>query len=100
MKRIVEGGSIVFLLLLGQGVGADESMRCGQRLVSCGEPIGEVSRKCGPPSSTERHYEYNQDGTGSTVDTWVYNRGAQELVRILTFVNGRLRHIEVGGYGG
>jgi hypothetical protein len=98
MRRALIALSIALPLVLGTVAHAD-GMRCGQRLANTGETLGEVRGKCGPPTSAERHVEYNQDGTGTAVDTWVYDRGPHDLIRILKFVNGRLRLIEVGGYG-
>jgi hypothetical protein len=79
-----------------------DGMRCGEWLVDKGMTTGEVALRCGPPTLQE-HREAIRDADGNVtslaIDTWTYNFGPQSFIRILGFVNGRLRGIDVGGYG-
>ncbi len=94
---------IVVAVLLGAvGSARADGMWCGGRLVSVGERNGEVLLKCGAPTVQERREELRSNGDVATtvsIDTWTYNLGPQSFVRILTFVNGVLQSIELGGRG-
>jgi len=92
---------VVAWFLLAATVWADDSLRCGERLVHLGEYEAAVGDKCGPPTHAERHYiESGGDVPGHiTIDIWVYDRGPGEFVRILRFDDGVLRYIEPGEYG-
>jgi len=67
-------------------------MQCGTEIVSVGASRFDVKEKCGEPTSIELSQGY---GT----EQWIYNFGPTEFVYYLTFVNGTLEQIEVGGYG-
>jgi Protein of unknown function (DUF2845) len=117
---------IVKRLLLGAvlavGVGgslalAEDSMRCGSKLVSEGDAKDKVRALCGEPtdialrgmmrrSPSYRYgswpYEHEYYGPGwedLPVEIWTYNLGSHKLVRKLRFVGDQLEEIETAGYG-
>jgi hypothetical protein len=95
---------IVCCVLFGIGnIAAADGMRCGQRLVNVGDTSGEVLFKCGAPTFADRRVETpaSPDGSSRTItcDAWTYNLGPHDFVRVLNFVDGTLRSIELGGYG-
>jgi Protein of unknown function (DUF2845) len=117
---------IVKWLLLGAvlavGVGgslalAEDSMRCGSKLVSEGDAKDKVRALCGEPtdialrgmmrrSPSYRYgswpYEHEYYGPGwedLPVEIWTYNLGSHKLVRKLRFVGDQLEEIETAGYG-
>src|SRR5262249_22070741 len=90
------------LLLLGRAARADDGMRCGPRLVSAGEAEGQVAEKCGPPTEVRRRYASSRVRGAwlhMVIDAWTYDFGPLEFIRILTFEDGVLKYVEVGGYG-
>jgi hypothetical protein len=79
-----------------------DGMRCGDRLVSEGESLSEISLKCGAPTRADRRVAIRSTDCVSvevTIDTWLYNLGPKSFQRILTFENGRLLSIETASYG-
>jgi hypothetical protein len=79
-----------------------DGFRCGERLVSVGESIGEVQLKCGSPTTRDQRTEVRGSESNLatvTIETWMYNLGPHDFVRVLSFVDGTLRRIETGGYG-
>jgi hypothetical protein len=96
---------------------AEDSMRCGSRLVSQGDGKDKVRSLCGEPtditlrgmvrrSPSYRYgywpYEYNYYGPGwedLPVEIWTYNLGSHKLLRKLRFVGDELEQIETDGYG-
>jgi hypothetical protein len=96
--------AILALVAMAGGAGGvaaseDSSYRCGQRLVVVGDHKIDVLGKCGAATLTDRWIEHEPAGALRTVDEWTYNRGPQQMIRVLLFVNGRLARIEVGDYG-
>ena len=110
------------LLVLGTGAGipvamAEDSMRCGSRLVSKGDGKDKVRSLCGEPSDVTLRgmvrrspsyrygswpYEYDYYGPGwvdMPVEIWTYNLGSHKLLRKLRFVGDELEEIETAGYG-
>ena len=82
---------------------ADDSVRCGEWVVSLGASEGEVWHKCGAPTETYTDTEYvtGSDGiaVAYTIDRWIYNRGPYEFMRTLSFRGGSLVCVHVGGRG-
>jgi hypothetical protein len=88
------------LLLAGRVAWADDSWQCSERIVTTGEREPAVLEKCGAPAERARRFVRRRWGTTSQViDLWRYDRGPNELVRMLTFVDGALVTIETGDYG-
>jgi Protein of unknown function (DUF2845) len=96
---------------------ADDSMRCGSRLVSTGDGKDKVRTLCGEPSAVdfqgvirraprqEYGYGYNRYtyfGPGvidMPVEVWTYNFGSSKLLRKLRFVGDELEEIRTDGHG-
>jgi len=82
------------------------SWRCGSRLILPGMVQEQVLELCGEPdgrtTSEERRTRWNGAGEKVVeivpVETWTYDRGSNQLVR-LTFRNGNLTRIKTGDYG-
>jgi hypothetical protein len=94
--------ALVILALLAGPAAAENSWRCAHGIVKLGDKIEDVQVMCGAPTKSEhkveQHTRYGLVGT-VTIDTWTYDRGPNDLVRVLWFQNGLLHTIEVGGYG-
>jgi hypothetical protein len=116
------GLTLTVALLAGAGglaasaVQAEDSMRCGSRLVSRGDAKDKVLALCGEPSYVSQHgmvrrspiyrrgdrfymYDYYGYCCDLAVETWTYNFGSHKLVRKLRFVGDELDDIDTAGYG-
>jgi hypothetical protein len=98
-------------------VHAEDSMRCGSRLVSRGDGKDKVRTLCGEPtditlrgvvrrSPSYRYgsWPYEQEFYGPgwvdlPVEIWTYNLGSHKLLRKLRFVGDELEEVETDGYG-
>jgi hypothetical protein len=98
---------------------AEDSMRCGNRLVSTGDGKDKVRTLCGDPTAvsfdgTIGRRSYNGRYYGSDVydysffgpewvelpvETWTYNFGSNKLLRKLRFIGDELVDIRTAGYG-
>jgi hypothetical protein len=97
---------------------ADDTMRCGTRLVSEGDGKDKVRTLCGEPTSISLagyvggpgyfpnyysvpfDYPYTWPGwTALPVEIWTYNLGPNKLLRKLRFVGDELDEIRTNGYG-
>ncbi|HET6411861.1 MAG TPA: DUF2845 domain-containing protein [Anaeromyxobacter sp.] len=98
---------IVALALLPRMAGADDSFRCGSRLVSVGDARIDLLGKCGRPALSESRVEERFDGgtlgvgqrVTAVVEEWTYDFGPLSFVEVVTLVNGRIVRIERGSYG-
>jgi len=106
--------AIVSLILCGS-VAADDTMRCGSRLVSSGDGKDKVRTLCGEPTDvafvgtigrrgyyTEGPYDYSFFGPAWVelpVEIWTYNFGSSRLLRKLRFVGDELVEIRTDGHG-
>jgi hypothetical protein len=113
---------ITWVLLLGlldgmQTARAEDSMRCGSRLVSRGDAKDKVRTLCGEPTDVafrgvvrrSPRYEYGYGiygyefyGPGwvdMPVEIWTYNLGPHKLLRKLRFIGDELDEIRTDGYG-
>lgn len=95
----------LLLLAPALALGVNDGFYCGQRIVSVGDPVWEVARKCPEPFWTEsreeplvadRHGRVLEVGR---VEVWTLNFGARHFMRRLEFVNGRLSRVRELGYG-
>lgn len=92
------------VLLLCEGT-ADAGLTCGRSVVLPGASKSEVLAKCGQPTRRQspdgktKTGRAQGGGKGGGREIWVYDLGARQLVRYLTFERGRLRAIDFGGYG-
>jgi Protein of unknown function (DUF2845) len=96
---------------------AEDSMRCGSRLISTGDGKDKVRTLCGEPSDVTfqgvirrapryeygygiSRYEYYGPGVVEMpVEIWTYNQGSSKLLRKLRFVGDELEEITTDGYG-
>jgi hypothetical protein len=103
--------------VLPMHVFAEDSMRCGSRLVTRGDAKHKVRSLCGEPTDVALHgytrrapvYEYGfgysryaYHGPGWVdlpIEIWTYNFGSHKLLRKLRFVGDELDDIETDGYG-
>lgn len=98
----------VFLLAAALPAAAD-SMRCGSKLMTDGDPAAKVEAYCGPPVGIERReivrsYSYHRGlpVRGSfevSVELWTYNFGPYKLMYRLRFEDGLLVDVETLGHG-
>jgi hypothetical protein len=117
---------IIVASLVSTAAYASDSMRCGNRLITDGDPKAKVVELCGEPTQAEsrtvlrsgvpRRYiddngRYSQTVTDAEllihdrslvevrVDIWVYNRGRSNLLRELVFHDNRLVAVKILGRG-
>ena len=104
--------TMLALCLLCLDVAFAHALRCGNRLVSAGEPKLTVWQKCGEPTATDSYVTYralpsptpHSAGTSTVyvpvvIEVWVYNFGPQRFQQALSFEEGRLTAIRPLGYG-
>ena len=99
-------------------VRADDTMRCGSRLVNSGDGKDKVRALCGEPTSVSfvgvqsapsyyyrnyrGPYDYSYIGPAWAevpVEVWTYNFGTSKLLRKLRFIGDELDEIWTDGYG-
>ncbi len=98
-------------LLLASGASAD-SVRCGSKVITEGDPIEEVREYCGEPTETQRtwmtrqpRFEYGgqeipfEGSEDVPVDLWTYDFGPNKLVRRIRFIAGKVDSIETREHG-
>ena len=98
-------------LLLPNAASAD-TLRCGSKLISEGDPIEKVLQYCGEPVERKRtwitrqpRFEYGGrevpfEGTEDVpVDLWTYDFGPNKLMRRIRFVAGKVESIETLEHG-
>lgn len=91
----------LFALFAGGPLHAQDTLRCGNRLVEVGDIAAKVRAVCGPPTYVDvwtyavpRPLRYVADA-----EEWTYNFGPNRLLQILRFRDGRLQRIRSDGYG-
>lgn len=116
----VLAGITLGLVPLSAGV---DGMYCGSRIVSRGDSLYQVRSTCGEPDDAQHRVETRtvrtraripcartesasgkcstevERSTDVVIDEWTYDLGRQKLIRLLTFVDGKLYRVETGGYG-
>lgn len=89
------------------------SFRCGNGLVTSGDPKIKVMVTCGKPTSKEKTCEgqkttasvdkngnvKNTKKCANKVDIWYYNCGDNDYIYALTFENGILKNESTEGQG-
>lgn len=94
---------LLFVPLLAGGV--NDGFYCDRRLVTVGDPVWEVARKCPDPFWNEtfdraRLFDaYGHPIAFERIEVWVINFGASRFMRRLEFVDGRLERARSLGYG-
>lgn len=96
MKRIV-ALLLVFLVSVGP-VHAEETLRCGSKIVGVGMTAAEVQKYCGKPSSIEVEEHDVRSGNrvvGKTqLNIWTYNRASSQNAAVLEFDQNKLMAIK------
>jgi hypothetical protein len=88
---------------------ADDGFRCGSRVVSKGDSIAMVRKRCGEPTDIQRRTELrrvvrefgaygngtfgggkHEDTVEVQIQVWTYDPGAHRLMRYATFIDGVL----------
>ncbi len=82
-------------------------MRCGDGLIEVGESMATVRALCGSPAGVQHSVAVNATSTagagGGTrntvgaevpVETWTYNRGPNQLMVSIRFVDGKVVAID------
>ena len=85
---------ILSACLLATAVAAEETIRCGSKIVRVGMTSTEVLKYCGKPSSKEVE-EHAVLSAGRQVGTtqlhiWTYNRGSVGKPKVLEFDQDKL----------
>lgn len=75
-----------------------KTMRCGTKVVSVGERVFEVERKCGTPNALN-FVGFTGDGSSLgnvPIEEWIYNQtsGSATAYNLLRFEGGKLVSIE------
>lgn len=104
-------------LLVSPLAPADDSWRCGSKLIRVGDGKDKVRSLCGEPSAVDlrgmiRRAPRNEYGYGYSrythygpgvidmpVEIWTYNFGSSKLLRKLRFVGDELEEIRTDGHG-
>ena len=112
---VLVGALVAFAM---PSVRADDTMRCGSRLVNSGDGKDKVRALCGEPTSVSfvgvqsapsyyyrnyrGPYDYSYIGPAWAevpVEVWTYNFGTSKLLRKLRFIGDELDAIWTDGYG-
>ena len=85
------------ILFLASSASADDSLRCGSKIVRTGMTMEEVKKYCGNPTSTaieEQDVRSGPQVVGKTqVHTWRYNRSSTQRTAVLVFDQQKLMSI-------
>jgi hypothetical protein len=87
----------ITLLLMILPAAADDTLRCGSKIVRIGMTMTEVKKYCGNPSSTSIEEQAVHAGprvVGTTqIHTWRYNRSTGQKTAVLEFDLEKLKSI-------
>ncbi len=87
----------IALLLMTLPAAADDTLRCGSKIVKTGMTMTEVKKYCGNPSSTSIEEQAVHAGprvVGTTeIHTWRYNRASGQKTAVLEFDLEQLKSI-------
>ena len=93
MRQII----LTFLLLVSTALPADDTLRCGNKIVHTGMSMEEVKKYCGDPSSTSIEQQDVRAGprvVGKTeIHTWRYDRASGQRTAVLEFDQQKLMSI-------
>lgn len=119
-RQVNRAPQIAALLLLASALAAasaiaEDTMRCGTRIVSVGDGKDKVRSLCGEPTSVSfvgsigrraypnyDPYDYSYFGPAWVelpVELWTYNLGPTKLLRKMRFVGDELVEIRTDGHG-
>ncbi len=86
----------ILLFFTGSAI-ADDTLRCGSKIVRTGMTMTEVKKYCGNPSSTSIEVQNVHAGprvVGTTeIHTWRYNRSSTQRTAVLEFDQEELKSI-------
>jgi hypothetical protein len=109
MKNTTLGMLIAACALAVPAAATADSMRCGSKLMTDGDPVDKVEALCGPPAAIERHeiirpYVYNRgipihSSYEVSVEYWTYNFGPNKLMYRLRFEDGLLVDVDTLSHG-
>jgi len=109
MKKTYSGMTALALALTAAGPAVGDSMRCGTKLMTDGDPAAKVEALCGPPESIERreilrNYGYHRgyainSAYEVSVEIWTYNFGPHKLMYRLRFEDGLLVDVDTLTHG-
>jgi hypothetical protein len=109
MKNTFPGMLAGVATVLFSGPAAADSMRCGSKLMTDGDPADKVAAYCGEPVSIERReilrsYGYHRGLTVHSsyevsVEIWTYNFGPNKLMYRLRFEDGLLVDVDTLSHG-
>ena len=109
MKNAIAGMIALATGLALSGPAAADSMRCGSKLMTDGDPSDKVLAYCGEPASIERReilrgYGYHRGVTVHSayevsVEMWTYNFGPHKLMYRLRFEDGLLVDVDTLSHG-
>lgn len=89
---------ILLASLFASGVVADDTVRCGSKLVTIGMSAAEVLKYCGEPTSREVEEHDIRSGNrvvGKTqLNRWIYSRGSAGEPNVLEFDQDKLTAIK------
>jgi Protein of unknown function (DUF2845) len=106
--------ALVACVMFNATAHADDTLRCGSRLVSTGDTKDKVRTLCGEPTSVNFAGTLRQGGYGYgaydysyfgpawidvPIEWWTYNFGSSKLLRKLRFIGDELVEIRTDGYG-
>jgi hypothetical protein len=109
MKKMILGTILLALALASADPAAADSMRCGSKLMTDGDPEDKVEAYCGQPASIQRHeilrgYGYHNGipvnaSYEVSVELWTYNFGPNKLMYRLRFEDGLLVDVDTLSHG-
>ena len=91
---------LVVLLVMSSAVAyaAQDTLRCGSKIVKTGMTMQEVLKYCGAPTTKEVEEHAVRSGgqvTGTTqLHIWTYNRGSAQAPAVLQFDVDKLMSIQ------
>ena len=109
MKKTTAGMTVLAAGLALSGPAGADSMRCGSKLMTDGDPSDKVLAYCGEPASIERReilrgYGYHHgipvhSAYEVAVELWTYNFGPHKLMYRLRFEDGLLVDVDTLSHG-
>ncbi len=110
MKNTTAGMIALAAALAFSGPATADSMRCGSKLMTDGDPTDKVLAYCGEPASVERreilrpYYFYRNSlpihgAYEVSVEIWTYNFGTHRLMYRLRFEDGLLVDVDTLSHG-
>ena len=96
--------TLLALLTAGAALAADDTFRCGGKIITSGMAMVDVLAKCGEPTlrSVEEVPQQVRRANGTTytagtitVETWTYDRGSSSFPAVLRFEGGKVTSIEI-----